>query len=286
MRFSFHIFFAFVLLLAGFAVFVAYLNRQPTQTPEFGVTYSTRYAKELGLNWQEAYLAILDDLQPSLLRLPVYWDDVEYQPGVYFWHEIDFMVQQAQQRGAKVTLVLGIKEPRWPECYIPKWADEMKTPGAEERLIKYIEEAVRHFRGYSNIDRWQIENEAFFPFGKCPPTNMNRFTRELEAVHTLDNRPVQLTVSGELDPWVDMAFPADILGISLYRVTWHDLAGFFYYPITPEFYRARARIAEGLVEKIIISELQAEPWFPEPVKNYSIADSYQAFPVENIRKNF
>ena len=37
-----------------------------SQAPAWGVTFSVKYAKELDLDWKEAYLAILDDLERSV----------------------------------------------------------------------------------------------------------------------------------------------------------------------------------------------------------------------------
>src|SRR6266704_2385239 len=50
---------------------------------QIGVTFSSLYAEQIGLNWKDAYLAMLDDLKIKHVRLPVYWDRVEKTEGVY-----------------------------------------------------------------------------------------------------------------------------------------------------------------------------------------------------------
>jgi hypothetical protein len=45
----------------------------------YGVTYSGQQAKSLGLDSQNVYLEILDDLKVKKIRLSAYWDEVEME---------------------------------------------------------------------------------------------------------------------------------------------------------------------------------------------------------------
>ena len=56
---------------------------------EFGATFSKKFCEELGLNWQETYIAILDDLKVRNLRLPAYWDEIEPDEGTYNFKDFD-----------------------------------------------------------------------------------------------------------------------------------------------------------------------------------------------------
>ena len=94
-----------------------------------------------------------------------------------------------------------------------------------------------------------------------------------------------MTVSGELGSWLDSAEAADVLGISMYRQTWNDIFGHFVYPLSPEYYYFRAKLVEGHVSHVIVSELQAEPWFNEPIDSKPIADWYETFTAEMFQKN-
>ncbi len=78
---------------------------------KYGVTFSPKFAESLNLDWKETYLKVLDDLKVRNLRLPTYWDDD--------LSKVDFMLSEAGKRSAKVILVLGARQPRWPECHIP-----------------------------------------------------------------------------------------------------------------------------------------------------------------------
>ncbi|MEK7679987.1 MAG: hypothetical protein AAB356_07330, partial [Deltaproteobacteria bacterium] len=112
-----------------------------------------------------------------------------------------------------------------------------------------------------------------------------QFKEEVDLVRSLDERPIQVTVSGELGPWLDSAQSADILGISMYRQTWNDFFGYFVYPLTPEYYFFRAQLVRDYVSQVVISELQAEPWFPEPIESRPMSEWYDFFTAEMLEQN-
>lgn len=275
---------AVVFILAVFAI-VVWRNTVAVPRPQFGITFSTVYAKRLGLDSQQAYLDALDVLQARYLRIPVYWSEIESERGVYDWTSLDFIVAEAEKRGAKLTLVVGQKVPRWPECFVPEWAELAEKEYAHRDLLATIGEVVMRYRDSAAVEAWQIENEYFFPFGICPPPEPSYLRDEVELVRSLDDRPVVLTVSGELETYLDAAVLADKVGISMYRVTWNDFLGFFLYPLPPSFYRAKAAFASTLVDEVYISELQAEPWFVKPANDMAPEERVHAFPVEAFEQN-
>jgi len=251
----------------------------------FGTTFSTVYSKKLGLNWQENYLAALDDLKIRNYRIPLYWSEIESEQDNFDWSEIDWIVKQAELRDAKLTLVIGSKVPRWPECFVPDWAESLETNHQKEEVRQLITAAIIRYRNSPSVIRWQVENEAFFPFGICPAPDIQHLREELITVRQLDNKPIQLTVSGELESWFDVAIPADILGISIYRLTWNNLIGYFRYPLPPVFYRIRALVVSPFVDKVIISELQAEPWFNQAIDSKTPLEWYATFNQEALHDN-
>ncbi len=276
-----------VLLFAGFAlVFFAFLANQPTEVePEFGVTFSTIYAKQLGIDPRAAFIAALDELGIRSLRIPVYWSDIEPTRGQYHFGEVDWMLEEAAKRDARVTLVIGRKVPRWPECFVPDWAETLDTSGAEDALLSTMEQIVTRYQDAPALERWQVENEPFFPFGICPAPSRGLFDRELALVRSLDSHPIMLTVSGEIDPWTDMATRADVLGISMYRVTWNSWYGYFFYPLSPSYYQARAKAVSSLVDRVIISELQAEPWLSRPLSELSVEERSALFTPRDFKNH-
>ncbi len=276
---------AVVVGIAVFLVLTALLNRPIQHKPVIGVTFSDKYAAELGLDWKQVYLALLDDLRVRRFRIPVYWNEVEAERGRYDWSNVDWQLDEAQKRGAEVVLVLGQKVPRWPECHIPGWAQHLTNKEREQRVLDLIGEEVRRFKSSPAVLRWQVENEPLFHFGECPPSDRAFLKREVAEVRALDSRPVMLTDSGELSSWARTAPLADVLGISLYRLVWNKYLGFLYWPVTPQYYSERIAFLRPLVKEVIISELQAEPWFSKAVADTPLDEQYRSMSPQLLRDN-
>jgi hypothetical protein len=110
-----------------------------------------------------------------------------------------------------------------------------------------------------------VENEPLIDFfGKCPAPNKKFLEKEIALVKSLDaRRPIMITDSGELSLWTQSAGLSEILGATLYRTVWHKWLGIVkHYQYNPLFYRLRAELAKRIKgnQKVIIAELQAEPW--------------------------
>ncbi|MFH1253162.1 MAG: hypothetical protein V1664_02415 [Candidatus Uhrbacteria bacterium] len=274
------------LLLILVGAFFCFINWLTTSSQsEFGVTFSTIYTKNLGLEVNETYLALLDDLKVRRFRLPVYWSEIEPTRGNFNWTTLDFLVSEAEARDVKLTLAIGRKVPRWPECFIPDWAEGLTNTDAEEVLLKMERTVVERYKNSPAVERWQIENEPFFPFGICPASSKTLFNQELALVRRLDQRPIMITVSGELDPWLEMAYRADVLGFSMYRVSWNPVFGLFPYPLPPLVYRVRSLIIKPFVDKLVVSELQAEPWFTKSLDELTDQEKASAFTSRDLQNN-
>lgn len=253
---------------------------------KMGVTYSVVFADQLGLHSDQVFAALMDEVGVKRFRLPVYWSMVEAEDNNYDWSRYDRLLDAAEQReGIEITLAIGRKVPRWPECFIPGWVFLLSDEKQDEALLDYMREAVNHFKGYDVITRWQVENEPFLAFGECPHPSLNLFREELNMVRMLDDRPIQVTTSGEQEPWLDTAMNADIVGVSLYRLVWSDFFGFAFYPFSPAYYRIKAAATSPFADEVIISELQAEPWFTEPIEQIPIEDQYKIFDVKALEGN-
>lgn len=235
--------------------------------PVWGVSFTKSFAEYLGLDWRQLYLEALDDLEIRRFRIGLNWDEVEREPGIFNFTDFDWMLDEAEKRNAKIILGVGRKLPRWPECRIPEWAYKLDEKALELALLDYIEVSVKHFKNKPAVTVWQIENEPFFRFfgSGCPAPNKRLLKDEIALVRFLDSeRPVMITDSGELSLWWKSAtLETDILGISIYRRTWNKYFGFREYPFPPWVYNMKARLVNSRLPRIIISELQAEPWAPE-----------------------
>jgi hypothetical protein len=256
-----------------------------TAPPEFGVTFSVKYARELGIDWKAAYVATLDDLGIRKLRIPVYWDEAEPEQGSYAWEETDWMLEEAAKRGAEVILAVGRKTPRWPECHVPGWAAGMDEAEQQARLMVFLEAEIRHFQAFPAVRLWQVENEPLFHFGKCPPPDRELLKQEIMLVRGIDARPIMVTDSGELSTWIRTASLGDVLGISMYRLVWNKYLGEIYWPVSPLYYTDRMNLISPVAKKVIISELQAEPWFQKAVAETPLPEQFEQMNPERLRGN-
>lgn len=231
----------------------------------WGVTFSQFYAaEELGLDWRTAYRGVLDELRPAKIRLVAYWQYLEPQPGELHFEDLDWQIAEAAARGIPVTLALGYRVPRWPECHWPEWV-RRETPEEFRKEVKeYLTRVVERYQQEPAIERWQVENEPLFAFfGVCPPPDSAFLDEELSLVKSIDStRPIMLTDSGEFSTWRKVAGRSEIIGTTLYRTVWNQYTGWWTHFLPPSWYALRARLAQMFMgtEQVIIAELQAEPW--------------------------
>jgi hypothetical protein len=261
-----------ILVLVVLAVLAAgffYFKFKPTENPGWGVTFSRPQAEYLGFDWKTMYLDMLNDLQPKKLRLVAYWETMETQPDLWYFQDVDEMLAEADKRGIDVTLAIGLKVPRWPECHYPAWYKDLNSDEQTAAHLHMVDMAVNHFKAHSSIKTWQIENEALFNFGDdCPKIEPDTIKKELEIVRAADSRPILMSDSGELGRWIPTAkLGPDILGSTMYRVVHNPKYGYFQYPLPPAFFRIKAGLTEAFtgVKEFRGVELQAEPWFDTDV---------------------
>lgn len=288
---------AFALSLAGitaafFLFWIAssiYYQFSPPPEIEYGVTFSPSYTESLGLNPEETYQDILRELKVKHIRIPVYWNLVEKKPGVYNFDSYDRLLSLSRERNVKVTLVLGYKVPRWPECYAPTDLSGLPDKEFQEKILKLIEAEINHFKGMPEVIAWQIENEPLLKFGKCRMFDGNFLKREVELTKKLDSRPVILTDSGERGFWMHAMKNSDIFGTTLYRTVWDEVFGYIRYPIPPFYYPLRSLLTQWVFapnsQETLISELQAEPWPPsKPLSELSAEEQAKNFSLDNLKE--
>jgi len=256
-------------------VIVVSLWMVPIQQPKlWGLTFSARQARSLGLDPDEVLRALVNDLGMKTLRLSVYWDDVESTKGKYDFSQIDRELAIAREGGATVLLAMGRKLPRWPECHDPAWFGG--SPGQErsESQLAYVRAVIERYKSDPIITMWQVENEPFLPYGACADYDITILDEELAIVRSLDvTRKVVVTDSGELSLWARAAKRGDIFGTTMYRKVSNRYFGLITYPIPPSFFRVKRALTEFAVGKrpSMVVELQGEPWDLTP---------YQYLPIE------
>jgi hypothetical protein len=280
----------FIALVVFVGIFLAYLmigKPEPADKINFGVTFSQPFAIKMGLDWQEAYLAILDDLKVRNLRLSAYWPEIEKQEGEYSFNDLDWQINEAEKRDAQIILAIGRKLPRWPECHIPDWARDLPESEQQEKILSLITEIIEHYKNSQAIKAWQIENEPFFEsFGECPSLDKDFLDKETALAKSLDNRPIVITASGELSSWISEAKRADILGTTLYRIVWNKYLGNLQYPFPPVFYQKRADLIKRFfrIQKVIVVELAVEPWGRTLLYELPLEEQFQSMNLEEFKK--
>lgn len=265
-----------IVAITGGAFF--YSRYEPSETQDWGLTFSHRHAEYLGFDWKVLYLDMLNDLKPKKLRLMAYWEDIEPEPEKYDFQTAAQMIDEAQKRGIEVILVIGHKQPRWPECHHPYWYNGLSDVQKEEAQLRMVRNAVNYYKQFSAIKVWQIENEALFSFGEnCQQTPRDLVKKEMEIVRAADDRPILLTDSGELGRWLPtMKLEPDIFGSTMYRVVHNPRMGYFKYPLPPAFFKIKAGLAQtfGGSKDILGVELQAEPWFSDDISHVDLQTQY------------
>ncbi len=277
-----------LLVVLGNVIFDQTINKHGVS---FGVTYSYEYALGLGLDPKKTYLEMLDELKVKRIRLSTPWNQTEPQPNVFDFTQSDFYLDEARERGIQVLLVLGAKQPGWPECKSPSWVNDLPLKERQQHTLKYIHTTIERYKNYENIWGWQVENEPLLRFGvNCDDPNREFLTAEVKTARAADpNRPIVVTDSGELRPWRTPMRLSDVFGTTLYRTVYDRFLGYLHWPIPPAFYNFKSTLARMVFapnnQRTIISELQAEPWSPGALAETPIETQIEVFSVKDLQSN-
>ena len=264
-----------VVLAVAIALFIGgmygiarwYIASQSAKPMVIGATFIPDYAESFGLNAQQTLTAMLQELGIKHLRLVGYWDKIEAKPGTYDFKELDWEFAQANANGAKVSLSLGLRQPRWPECHMPGWAASEPKAEWQPQLETFIQTVVERYKNNPALDSYQLENEYFLTvFGKCPDFSRDRLISEYNLVKQHDgSHPVIISRSNNaLGTPINEPTP-DMYGVSVYKRVWDTTITKRYveYPFPAWFYGFLAgteKIVKG--RDTVIHEMQAEPWTP------------------------
>ena len=272
-----YIFLIVICLLILVGLILSRSTADPNRQITWGITFEETFAKKLGLDWQVAYLAMLDDLGVKKIRLVAHWLEVEPKEGQFDFTELDWQVAQAQERDVKIILAVGYRLPRWPECHQPEWVIDQRPA-----LLGYMEKVVNRYKDNAAVFAWEVENEPFLSFGECPKLDVKLLDEEIALVRQLDSRPIILTDSGELSLWVRAAKRADIFGTTMYRWVWNQQLGSYKYPIPPGFFRLKERLVRlfvGWQKPFVVIELQGEPWTHKQIYEIPIEEQLKLMPL-------
>jgi len=281
--------FGFLIFLL-FSIFYFFVGRtKPAEKIEWGVNFSQKHSQNLGLDWKENYLALLEDLKVKNIKLITHWDLIEPNKDDYRFEDLNWQIKKAEDYNAKILLVIGMKTGRWPECHIPDWAKNLSKEEQQKELLNLVKQIVLKYRNSKAIWAWQVENEPFFPFGECPWVDEKFLKKEIELVKSLDSkkRPIIISDSGEGSFWIRAAQLGDIVGTTMYKKVWfRQLGTYIHYPFPPIFYWRKAQIIKKLFGKeVICIEFQAEPWGPKLLYDSPLEEQEKTMNLEQFRQN-
>ncbi len=254
--------------------------------PEWGVSFSVKYAKELSIDPKQCLNSALKDLRFKNLRLMSYWDLHEPLQGKYDFTELDWQFELAKKYGTKISLAIGLRQPRWPESHWPDWAKELSKVEWNGALLKYIEAVVNRYKDHTYLESWQLENEARLKqFGLNGDFDRKRLIKEFKLVKSLDNEhPIVMTLSDSWGLPIKRPKP-DLYGLSIYR-NFYDRGKYRHSRRSPTFYKSRAKFIKFLTSKnVFIHELQAEPWGPKAVNQMSLDEQSKTMNINKIKEN-
>ncbi len=188
---------------------------------KWGATLSTKECRAWGVDIYKLLSLAVDELNIRQFRIMSYWDEIEATRGQYNFKNLDKLLNLANRKGAKVSLCLGLRQPRWPEVHEPDWANKLRNSNYDNwqtKLNQFIAEVIKRYKNHPAIDSWQLENEALNRnFGINGDFNRKRLRNELSLVKTLDKKhPVIMSTSNSFALPVRRPRP-DIFGFSWYN---------------------------------------------------------------------
>lgn len=250
----------------------------------YGASFSGPYAEYLGVKPKQCLQAAISDLGVRRFRLMSYWNRLEPRQGKYDFSELDWQIELCRREGAKVTLCIGLRQPRWPESHWPEWALKLSEQEWQAALLKFIEQIIERYKDEDCIVSYQLENEAFNrSFGEHGDFNRDRLKQEMKFVKRLDpSRPVIMSTSNS---WgLPLLGPRpDIYGFSIYR-RMHMNGNYRHSKLWPGFYRFRAFMIRLFQWRpTYIHELQAEPWGPGGIKDMDLAEQYKSMDPAKVK---
>jgi hypothetical protein len=274
-------------------------HSQPS-APLVGFSFSPEESVWAGRDPVADLAFLLDTTQPDLVRLPIYWEDVEPAPDMLDFEGIDPLLEVVSdhnltaQHPTRVVLTIGARNFLYPELHEPDWAGPREQPfldqaqgGAAYRL--YFDSSITRYRDSPLLYAWQVENEPLDEVGNvltgADQISESQLGWEIGEVHRLDpwHQAVVTTYDG-LNVYVDWlgvyarALVSDYNGHPLDALNIADALGLDLYvdgPNVPYRHLATVNVREVWKQQALhfwaamaskqgksvwLAEMQAQPW--------------------------
>jgi hypothetical protein len=188
--------------------------------PLAGFSFSPDTSVYAGRDPTQDLTLLLASTQPDLVRLPVYWEDVEPTPDKLDFDSVDPLLavvanhNMTAQRPTRVVLTIGARNFLFPELHEPDWAGPRQQPFLDQAqegdaYRTYFDASITRYRSSPLLYAWQVENEPLDWVGN-DFTGEDQITTaqlawEVSEVHRLDpgHKAVVTTYDG-MNVYVDM----------------------------------------------------------------------------------
>jgi hypothetical protein len=269
-----------------------YIWSTRNQPLRLGVSFIPDYAQSLGVDPQQNMDGLLD-IGVKHFRLVSYWSDMEQTRGSYDFSQLDWQFKKAEARHAKITLTLGLRQPRWPECHMPDWAKQEPASQWTPQLENFIKAVMNRYKNSPSLQDYQLENEYFLKgFGECTDFNRQRLIDEYDLVKKTD--PSKTVIIGRSNNGIGTPIgepTPDKFSVSVYKRVWDAGVTHRYleYPFPAWYYGFEAGVQKITTGKdMMIGELQAEAWAPNGVSLVmtSLAEQNKSLDAHRLKDRF
>ena len=255
-----------------------------------GVSFIPAYAESLGLDAQKTMDGLINDVGVRHFRLVSYWDQLEPSKGNYDFSLLDWQFRKAEAAHAKITLAIGLRQPRWPECHAPDWTKSEPKSQWQPQLNDFMTQVINRYKSSPSLDSYQLENEfSLDGFGTCTDFDRSRLIQEFALVKKLDAaHPVIMSRSVNFPTPMLSAPRPDIVGFSIYRRVWDGqfTHRYFTYPMPSWYFAFQAGVQKILTgRESIVHEIQAEAWPPngQSIQQTSLAEQDKTISADRLK---
>jgi hypothetical protein len=167
-----------------------------------GFSFSPVTAEFFGDDPNAALAALLVALSPDLVRLPVFWDQVEPRQGEFNYSELDKLLTTISRhnvlnaaRPTRVVLIIGARNMGQPEVFLPDWVpaaqrDPLSGAAESQAYAGYVRKSVQRYARSGLLAAWQVENEALdnvlTAAGKSVSIPADDLLEDVSLIHQLD----------------------------------------------------------------------------------------------------
>jgi hypothetical protein len=283
----------FTLLSGMYGIAQWYIHSENDKPLRYGVSFIPDYADSLGIKPQDTMDALLN-IGVRHFRLVSYWSDMEQTPGHYDFSQLDWQFRKAEARHATISLSVGLRQPRWPECHAPDWVN-LNAPRQnwQPQLEQFMRAVINRYKTSPSLESYQVENEYFLVgFGICHDMSRQRLVDEYKLVKKLDPRHTAIVARSNNGIGIPLGQPKpDEYAVSVYKRVWDAQVThrYYEYPIPAWYYGFLAglqKLHDG--RDMVIHELQAEAWGPQykSITQISLAEQNKSLSAKRLKDRF